>query len=64
MRRRSVEQGGNSWNEDMFNGTYEECIAYCQDREYKIDGVECRLAEIEVDDRGCVVDTYSIVNEI
>lgn len=48
----------------MFNGTYEECIAYCKDRDYKIDGVECRLAEIEVDERGCVVDTYDIVSEI
>lgn len=60
----SVEHEANSWNDDMFNGTYEECIAYCQDREYKIDGVECRLAEIEVDDCGCAVYTYDIVDEV
>lgn len=64
MRMWSVEHEANSWNDDMFNGTYEECIAYCQDREYKIDGVECRLAEIEVDDCGCAVYTYDIVDEV
>ena len=60
----SVEHEANSWNDDMFNGAYEECIAYCQEKGYKIDGVECRLAEIEVDDRGCVIDTYCIINEV
>ena len=60
----SVEHKSNSWNDDMFNGTYEECIAYCHKKEYKIDGVECRLAEIEVDENGCVIDTYKIINEV
>lgn len=60
----SVEHEANSWNDDMFNGTYEECIEYCKSHDYKIDGIECRLAEIEVDDCGCVVDTYTLINEI
>lgn len=60
----SVEHEANSWSDDMFNGTYDECIAYCQEKDYKIDGVECRLAEIEVDEDVGVVDTYNVVNEI
>lgn len=59
----SVEHEANSWNDDMFNGTYSECVEYCKKHDYKIDGVECRLAEIEVDEAGCVIDTYDIVNE-
>lgn len=64
MKIWSVEHEANSWNDDDFNGTYEECISYCQSNGYTIDGKECRLAEVEVDDRGCVIDTYQIINEI
>ena len=60
----SVEHNANSWDDDMFNGTFDECVEYCKENNYKIDGVECRLAEIGLDERGCVVETYNIVNEI
>ncbi len=64
MRTWSVEAEANSWADDLFNGTYEECKKYCEERGYKIDGKEFRLAEIEVDESGYVIDTYDIVNEI
>lgn len=64
MKLWSVELDANSWNDDLFNGTYDECVQYCEEHNYKIDGEECRLAEIEVDERGCVVDTYNIVTEV
>ena len=52
----SVELKDNSWNDDTFNGTYEECIKYCEDNDYTIDGETARLAEIEVDaNTGCVI---------
>lgn len=60
----SVEHEANSWNDDMFNGTFQECVEYCKEHDYKIDGVECRLAEIELDKVGCVIYTYNIVNEV
>ncbi len=60
----SVEHEANSWDDDMFNGTFDECVGYCKEHSYKIDGVECRLAEIEVDEKNSVIDTYKIVNEI
>ena len=59
----SVEHEANSWNDDMFNGTFDECVKYCKENNYKIDGVEFRLAEVETDETGCVIDTYEIVNE-
>lgn len=60
----SVELEGNMWNDDSFNGTFEECIEYCKEKDYKIDGKEARLAEIVVDDKNCVIDTIQIVEKI
>ena len=60
----SVETEANSWNDDEFNGTFDECVQYCKANDYKIDGEFARLAEIEVDERGCVIDTYRIVEDI
>lgn len=60
----SVELEGNMWNDDSFNGTFEECIEYCKENDYKIDGKEARLAEIVVDDKNCVIDTIQIVEKI
>lgn len=59
----SVELEGNSWNDDTFNGTYEECIEYCQEQNYKIDGQDARLAKILVED-GCVLEVLEIVEEL
>ena len=56
----SVELEANCWNDDTFNGTYEECIEYCKKHGYKIDGVEARLAEIDPEDCFC----YQLVEEI
>ena len=64
MRTWSVETESNSWNDDEFNGTFDECIDYCNKKEYIIDGKFARLVEIEIDERGCVVDCYDIVNEL
>ena len=60
----SVELERNMWNDDSFNGTFEECIEYCKEKDYKIDGKEARLAEIVVDDKNCVIDTIQIVEKI
>ncbi|MDL2302610.1 hypothetical protein LJC58_09720 [Lachnospiraceae bacterium OttesenSCG-928-D06] len=59
----SVEIEGNSWGDDTFNGTYDECVAYCKEYDYKIDGVVARLAKILVED-GCVAETLEIVEEL
>ena len=60
----SVEVESNMWEDDLFNGTYEECIQYCKEQGYKIDGKEARLAEILVDEKGTVIETLEIVNGI
>lgn len=64
MRIWSVELECNSWNNDTFNGTFEECVEYCKENEYMVDGMEARLAEIEVDKDGCWTYCYDIVEEL
>ena len=59
----SVEIEGNDWNDDLFNGSYEECVEYCNDNDYNIDGLTARLAKILVED-GCVLEVLEIVDEL
>lgn len=59
----SVEVKANSWDDDLFNGTYEECIEWCNNHKYVI-GNDCRLAKILVDEDGCMVECLEIVKEI
>lgn len=60
----SVEAKANSWNDDLFNGSYKECVKYCEDHDYAVDGENVRLAEIEVDEKGRVIGVYCIVSEV
>ena len=64
MRIWSVELEANSWNNDIFNGTLEECAEYRRENDYTIDGIHARLAEIEVDEDGCWTYCYDIVEEL
>ena len=64
MKIWSVELECNSWNNDTFNGTFEECVGYCKENDYVIDGKSTRLAEIEVDEDGCLTYCYDIVEEL
>jgi|GEM_PF-2699742 len=59
----SVELEANSWDDELFNGDYEECVDYCKRHDYKIDGKEARLAQILVED-DCVIETIEIINEV
>lgn len=60
----SVELEGNMWNDDTFNGTFDECVEYCKKYNHLIDGKEARLAKILVDENGCVLEALEIVNEL
>lgn len=60
----SVELEANSWEDDLFNGTFDECVKYCEEYDYTIDGKEARLVKILVDEDGCVLEALEIVNEL
>lgn len=60
----SVELESNAWQDDAFNCTVNECIRYCQERNITIDGINARLAEVEIDNDGCITYCFNIVNSL
>lgn len=60
----SVETEENDWNDDLFNGTLEECIEYCKNNNINIDGVSARIAKICLDENGCVDFWEELVEDL
>ena len=58
----SVEIKENNYNDDLFNGTFEECVDYIERNGYTRENSDVRIAEIEVED-GCVIDCLDIITE-
>ena len=56
----SVESDDNSYNDDEFNGSYEECVEYATKEGY--DNSNCQIALIQVED-GCAVYCHEMDNE-
>lgn len=50
----SVETEENSWSDDLFNGTLEECIEYCKDKDIKVDGENARIMKVCLDENGSI----------
>ena len=63
MRTYSVQIEENSYDDDLFNGTFEECVDYIDQQGYTREENDVRIAEIEVDDKGTVTYTYNIITE-
>lgn len=63
MRIYSVEIEPNGYEDDLFNGTFEECVEYCKKHDYTKKNSGARIAEIEVDKDGCVTYCYEIIKE-
>ena len=60
----SVEIEANNWDDDLFNGTFNECLEYCKNEGYKIDGEEARLALVTLDAGGCCIYCNEITADI
>ena len=59
----SVEIEQNSYMDDLFNGTYDECVEYIEKNEYTREENDVRIAKISVDEDGCVAETLEIITE-
>lgn len=59
----SVEIEANSYNDDLFNGTFEECVQYCKDNDYTHENSDARIAKILVDDDETVAEVLDIITE-
>lgn len=60
----SVELESCNWNDDIFSGSYAECVEFCSERGYEIDGKTGRLAKILVDEDGCVLEVLEIMEDL
>ena len=63
MRTYSVEIEATGYEDDLFNGTFEECVKYCEEHDYTKENSNVRIAEIEVDEDGCCTYCYDIIEE-
>ena len=52
----SVEIEQNSYEDDLFNGTFEECVEYVTEHEYTAEDNDVRIAEITDDGDPLVTD--------
>ena len=59
----SVQLEENSYNDDLFNGTFEEFVEYIKKHGYTREENDARIAEIEVDENGTVTFTRDIITE-
>lgn len=55
----SVQIEPNAYADDLFIGSYYDCVDYCCANGYYGDNVDARICKIEVDDNGIVIDTLS-----
>lgn len=62
-RTYSVEIKETLYADDLFNGTFEECVEYINEEGFTRENDDVRIAEIEVDEDGCVVFTHEIITE-
>lgn len=60
----SVETEGNDWNDDLFNGSLEECIEYCKDKNIDVDGSNARIAKICLAENGSVDFCEELIDNI
>lgn len=59
----SVEIEQNSYMDDLFNGTYDECVDYIEKNEYTREENDVRIAKIAIDEDGCVAETLDIITD-
>ena len=59
MKTWSVELRANLWNDDTYTGTFDECVAYCNEKGHAINGEEARIAEIDTENGYCYQIVYN-----
>lgn len=55
----SVQTRENSFNDDLFNGTLQECYDYCELNDIEMGYFGARIAQILVDEEGYFLETLA-----
>ena len=59
----SVEIKDTMYTDDIFNGSFEECVEYIKENEYTREENDVRIAKILVDDDNTVAECLEIITE-
>lgn len=59
----SVETEWGSYMDDLFNGSFEECVEYIKEHGYTREEDDVRIAKILLDDDGTVAECLDIITE-
>ena len=59
----SVEIKDTMYTDDIFNGSFEECVEYIKENEYTKEENDVRIAKILVDDDNTVAECLEIITE-
>ena len=63
MRIFSVEIEENNYNDDLFCGTFEECVEFIKKNGYTREENDVRIGEIDVDKTGIFTFAFNIITE-
>ena len=59
----SVEIKDTMYTDDIFNGSFEECVEYIKEKEYTKEENDVRIAKIIVDEDNTVIECVEIITE-
>ena len=59
----SVEIKDTMYTDDIFNGSFEECVEYINENEYTKEENDVRIAKIIVDEDNTVIECVEIITE-
>lgn len=59
----SVEIKDTMYTDDIFNGSFEECVEYINKNEYTKEKNDVRIAKVIVDEDNTVIECVEIITE-
>ena len=59
----SVEIKDTMYTDDIFNGSFEECVEYIKENEYTKEENDVRIAKVIVDEDNTVIECVEIITE-
>ena len=59
----SVEIKDTMYADDIFNGSFEECVEYIKENEYTKEDNDVRIAKVIIDEDNTVIECVEIITE-
>ena len=59
----SVEIKDTMYTDDIFNGSFEECVEYIKENEYTKEDNDVRIAKVIIDEDNTIVECVEIITK-